>query len=82
MKRRFFYLITFLLLTITTHQALAQCSVCRLGAESNVEQGYAAGKGLNKGILYLMAVPYAVVGIGAYVFYKRRKGKEHQSTGE
>lgn len=82
MKRRFFYLITFLLLTITTHQALAQCSVCRLGAESNVEQGYAAGKGLNKGILYLMAVPYVLVGVGAYVFYKRRKGKVHQTTGE
>lgn len=76
MKRKALLLITVLLLSVSTYQALAQCSVCRIGAESNVEHGYTAGRGLNKGILYLMAIPYAVVGVGFYLFYKKRKSKE------
>ncbi|MBS1764001.1 MAG: hypothetical protein JSS90_03415 [Bacteroidetes bacterium] len=80
MKRRIFSLLTILILATTTHQALAQCSVCRIGAESNVEHGYSAGKGLNKGILYLMAVPYVLVGAGFYIIYKKRKEKENHSS--
>ncbi len=53
--------------------ASAQCSVCRAGAESSVEQGYTVGKGLNKGILYLMTIPYAMGGIAVYIYFKNKK---------
>lgn len=75
MKRILILLIIFLS-ALTFQNVNAQCSVCRAGAESGVEQGYKAGKGLNKGILYLMAVPYVMVGVGFYFFYNKIKKKE------
>ena len=75
MKRLF--ILVFIFISVLTFQNVnAQCSVCRAGAESSVEQGYKAGKGLNKGILYLMAVPYIMVGAGFYFFYSKIKKKE------
>lgn len=35
--------------------------MCRMAAESNLKSGGAAGKGLNNGILYLLATPYLLV---------------------
>ena len=75
MKRLLILLIIFFSV-LTFQNVNAQCSVCRAGAESSVEQGYKAGKGLNKGILYLMAVPYIMVGAGFYFFYIKIKKKE------
>ncbi len=39
----------------------AQCAMCRSTAESNLKGGGAVGKGLNFGILYLMAIPYIIL---------------------
>ena len=53
----------------------AQCSMCSLNAENSVKNGNTQGKGLNNGILYLLAAPYlAVAGVG-YVWYKRYRRK-------
>jgi hypothetical protein len=39
-----------------------------------VEQGgNEMAEGINSGIVYLMAFPYIVVGIGAYLFYRNWK---------
>ena len=51
----------------------AQCPMCRIGAESNLKNGGTAGRGLNKGILYLFAAPYLLIGGLAYVWYKNRR---------
>lgn len=40
---------------------LAQCPMCRMSAESNLQNGGSAGKGLNQGILYMLALPYLFV---------------------
>ena len=34
-------------------ESIAQCPMCRMSAESNLKDGGTAGKGLNKGILYI-----------------------------
>ncbi len=47
----------------------AQCAMCRAVLES--EQGQTAAEGINDGIVYLMAIPYILVGGLAYVIYKR-----------
>lgn len=50
----------------------AQCSMCRAVLQS--EEGQATAKGINNGILYLMAIPYLLVGlVGWKVFHILKK---------
>lgn len=50
----------------------AQCPMCRMSVESNLRQGGTTGKGLNRGILYMLAMPYLVVGTMGYLWWKNR----------
>ena len=45
----------------STYAVYGQCSMCRAVLQS--EEGQATAKGINNGILYLMAIPYLLVGI-------------------
>lgn len=53
----------------------AQCAMCRAVLESGESQE--AAKGINNGIIYLMAVPYLVVGVIGYFVYKMMKPSEN-----
>lgn len=58
------------------HRADAQCAMCSLTAENATENGNTQGKGLNKGILFLLAIPYlAAVGVGV-LWYKKYRSKK------
>ena len=46
----------------------SQCAMCRAVLESQEDQSVAAS--LNDGIIYLMAIPYIVVGIIGVLLYK------------
>lgn len=46
----------------------AQCAMCRAVLES--EEGQTAAKGINDGIVYLMAIPYILVGGIGYLIYR------------
>ena len=74
MKHR--YLILFalvLLIFISTGIELdAQCPMCRLSAETNLQNGGTEGKGLNKGILYMLSLPYLLVFSLGYIWYRNR----------
>jgi hypothetical protein len=67
-----------LLITWIAPQAQAQCPMCRMSVESNLKNGGSAGKGLNNGILYMLSLPYVLVGTIGYVWWKNRK----KETGE
>ena len=54
----------------------AQCPMCRMSAESNLKHGGTAGKGLNKGILYMLATPYLLIGGLAYFWWRNRRKEE------
>jgi len=54
-----FYLILFFIIGI--NDSYGQCSMCRAVLQS--EEGQATAKGINNGILYLMAIPYLLVAI-------------------
>ena len=60
---------------MTFINSFAQCAMCRAVLES--EQGQATAKGINDGIIYLMAIPYILVGGIGYIiylkFYKTKK---------
>ncbi|MFN3403575.1 MAG: hypothetical protein ACK40G_05720 [Cytophagaceae bacterium] len=53
--------------------AIAQCSMCKATIKENVEKGEGVGNGINKGILYLMAIPYIAGGTIAYLWYRSSK---------
>jgi hypothetical protein len=61
----------------------AQCPMCRMAVESNLKGGGSAGKGLNAGILYMLATPYVLVGSLAFVWWRnRRKNQDLLEKGE
>jgi len=51
----------------------AQCPMCRMSAESNLENGGTEGRGLNTGILYMLAMPYLLVGALGYIWWRNRR---------
>ncbi len=53
----------------------AQCVMCKAVAEDSASEG-GIGRGLNAGILYLMAIPYVLLALLAGVFFWRRGAKK------
>ncbi|AXT54046.1 hypothetical protein D1818_11405 [Aquimarina sp. BL5] len=69
MKTKTLYIsILFLLFAISVD---AQCAMCRAVLES--EEGQQTAKGINNGIVYLMIVPYVLIGVIGYVMYRNKK---------
>lgn len=60
---------------------LAQCPMCKLAAESNMKAGGTAGAGLNKGILYMFALPYLLIGTIAFIWWKQQKRIKENNSG-
>lgn len=77
MKNYKIFLLTFFAILFLFFSASnAQCPMCKASVESNLKQGGSAGKGLNNGIMYLLAAPYlAMAGIGI-LWYKKFKKKD------
>jgi len=44
-----------------------------MSAQQNLKDGGSAGKGLNKGILYMLLTPYVVIGSIGFFWYKNRR---------
>ena len=65
-----------LCLVLQLPAADAQCPMCRMSAEKNLAAGGTHGKGLNKGILYMLLTPYLIVGGIGYVWWRNRKKQE------
>ncbi|NAS32095.1 hypothetical protein GTQ40_14000 [Flavobacteriaceae bacterium R38] len=68
-KTAFIILIIFF---FSTEIIEAQCAMCRAVLESGEQQ--TAAKGINNGIIYLMAIPYILVGgLGYFIFRSYKK---------
>lgn len=71
MKSVFRKLLSLVLLFLVSDFVTAQCSMCRAVVETDIS---GKGSGINNGIVYLMAFPYALVAIIAVgIVYKMRK---------
>ncbi|GAB5564659.1 MAG: hypothetical protein Wins2KO_17220 [Winogradskyella sp.] len=75
MKRKFFLL---LFLFVFCVEVNAQCAMCRAVLESGEEQS--AAEGINDGIMFLMAIPYILVGTIGYIVYKTYKKSPNSET--
>ncbi len=74
MKKQFLTLLLLLFLSIiVTDEVLAQCPMCRATAETNLANGGSEGAGLNSGILYLLGMPYVLIGTVAFLWWKNKK---------
>lgn len=59
----------------------AQCPMCKMSAESNLKEGGTMARGLNTGILYMLAMPYLIVAsIGLWWYKNRKKEQEVQQV--
>ena len=72
-----------LMLSFAGTDAYSQCAMCRATVESNVGTGKGhnhepesdVGSGLNTGILYLMVIPYILIGTVGFLWYKNSRKK-------
>ncbi|MFC7774412.1 hypothetical protein [Flavobacterium sp. GCM10027622] len=65
--------IAFLLISVVSN---AQCAMCRASLESSGDTSQ--GEAVNDGIVYLMAIPYILVAIMAYVIYRMYTKKKEE----
>ncbi|MBK6565540.1 MAG: hypothetical protein IPL63_03720 [Saprospiraceae bacterium] len=56
-----------------------QCPMCKMSAESNLKDGGTMGKGLNMGILFLLSLPYLIVGTLGYLWYRNKKNYDEST---
>ncbi len=68
-----FAVILVLVAMLTSADLFAQCPMCKMAAEANMKDGGTAGKGLNTGILYLLAMPYLLVFTLAFLYRKNKR---------
>ena len=79
MTRKGVILLAIILLIVTTSEvATAQCVMCKaVGEQSSKLDGL--GRGLNAGILFLMAIPYILMSLGALIIWRRFNKQEGKS---
>lgn len=69
MKRSIWLIIVWLLMSNTG--VFAQCAMCRATVESTMSNGRnLAATGLNTGIIYLFVIPYLIIVIVGYLWYR------------
>lgn len=67
---------TFAIIALSVSSGSAQCPMCKTALKSNQEGGKSTvGNGINQGILFLMAMPYVLVGAAGFAWYKNRQKK-------
>ena len=60
-------------LVLLQTSSFAQCAMCKAVLESNMENGGTAAAGINNGILYLMFIPYILIGVVGFFIYRHFK---------
>jgi hypothetical protein len=72
-------LLFFGMLFLNIPDTKAQCPMCKTSVESSLkDKSSNKGRGLNKGILYLLSIPYLTVGLigtGWYINSRKKQNK-------
>ncbi len=68
MSRKKIYVLSFILILANT-LGNAQCAMCRAVLET--QDGQSAAEGFNDGIVYLMVIPYLLIGGVGYLIYRK-----------
>jgi threonine/homoserine/homoserine lactone efflux protein len=70
MKRMLPLLLLMIAFALLPGDAFSQCAMCKATAESSAREGSTASAGLNLGILYLVTIPYLLLGSLIFVWWK------------
>lgn len=62
-------------------QATAQCAMCAGTVQTNTNDGGHTALTLNTGILYLFFMPWTIIAIVAYLFYRNYKKRKQAELG-
>lgn len=63
--------ITALMVSVTA--AHSQCAMCKAVAEESInDAGYGLAMGLNTGILFIMSLPYILLALVVFVFFRKQ----------
>ncbi len=77
MKKSVLIILFFLqIMLVSQFTADAQCSLCTKTAQ---QMGEKPAQGMNSGILYLMMMPFAIVGFIGFRWWKQNKAAEEQA---
>jgi len=78
--KKIFILFLVLILSLSYSKTIqAQCPMCKTSVESSLkDKSSMKGRGLNKGILYLLSAPYLAVGLVGIGWYRQRKKKANK----
>lgn len=76
MKKRHIVVLILFLQLLGGSVSYAQCAMCKATTESAAKEGSKRAKGLNDGILYLLAAPYVLVGGVAVLWWRKYRKKE------
>jgi len=75
MKKMFAILLLIFLCASFRPTAYAQCAMCTANAEMGVKNGNTQTKGLNSGVIYLLAIPFLLVSTVGVVWYRNYRAK-------
>ncbi|MBR9999718.1 MAG: hypothetical protein KFF73_12155 [Cyclobacteriaceae bacterium] len=68
----------FLSMILTGIGVKAQCAMCRASVENSIsENSESFGASLNTGILYLFVMPYILVALFAWLWFRGRRKNEN-----
>lgn len=73
MKKLFLILIVVMSFTMIYSSVEAQCSIC---SKSVMQMGDKPAQGFNSGIIYLMCIPFAAIGVVGFKWWKSVKKEE------
>lgn len=73
MKKALIVFVLFVATNLVTVSAKAQCPMCKASVESGMKDENSKGKGLNDGILYLLATPYLAIAVVGGAWYYNKK---------
>lgn len=77
LRKASFFIVTIMLVLIDLG-VKAQCAMCRASVENSIsENSQSFGASLNTGILYLFVMPYILVAIFAWLWYRGRRKNEN-----
>jgi hypothetical protein len=86
MKKSWITLFFLILILVVPHYSEAQCAMCKAAVESSQGQPNSVAAGINKGILYLMVVPYLLLMFifrkQVHALWNKLRGKEVVSSEE
>ena len=68
------WIVPFIAVFLVSLDANAQCAMCRAVLET--EEGGIKAEAVNDGIVYLMVIPYILVGILGFAIYKMKTKKK------